>query len=306
MSGDGIGGATVLVTGASGFIGSHLCSRLVQMGCDVHGLSRKAGKLQAGVHSWVADIADFESVRNVVGTVKPEYTFHLAAEVTGDRSLQMVLPTLRSNLTGTVNLLTAAAETHCRRVVLAGSLEEPGDAQTVPCSPYAVAKGASSAYARMFHSLYQLPVVTARLFMVYGPGQADSNKLIPYVTLCLLRGESPLLSSGVRSVDWIYVSDVVEGLLATAVTPGIEGATVELGSGTLVTVRAVVETLAALIDSPAKPMFGARPDRPLERIRHARLTATQGSISWRPEVNLLEGLGKTVEWYREHLAVAHH
>jgi UDP-glucose 4-epimerase len=300
---DSIAGETVLVTGATGFIGSHLCSRLVQMGCEVHGLSRKARKRQVGVRCWAGDIADFETLRNIVSTVKPEYIFHLAAEVTGERSLEMMLPTLRSNLTGTVNLLTAAAESMCRRIVLAGSLEEPGDAQMIPCSPYAAAKGASSVYARMFHSLYQLPVATARLFMVYGPGQEDSNKLIPYVTLCLLRGESPQLGSGGRPVDWIYVSDVVEGLLATAMTPKIDGATVDLGSGTLVTVRAVVETLAALVDSPAKPMFGARPDRPLERIRHAQLTATQAAISWRPEVDLREGLRKTVEWYREQLAI---
>lgn len=295
-------GRTALVTGATGFIGSHLCNRLVQMGCEVHGVSRKAENRQAGVRYWLGDIVDFETVRNIVGTVKPEYVFHLAAEVTGERSLQVVLPTLRSNLTGTVNLLTAAAESQCRRIVHAGSLEEPDEAQMVPCSPYAAAKAASSGYAQMFHSLYRLPVVTARLFMVYGPGQRDSNKLIPYVTLCLLRGESPQLSSGGRPVDWIYVGDVVDGLLATAMSPKIEGTTVELGSGTLVTVRAMVEMLAAFVDSPAKPIFGARPDRPMERIRHAQLTATEAAISWRPEVSLREGLQKTVEWYREQLA----
>ena len=299
-----IAGGRVLVTGASGFIGSHLCRRLMQLGCEIHSVSRKPGKSEDGVRCWMADMADFDAVRRIVSLVRPKWIFHLASEVTGERSPQVVLPTFQSNLASTVNLLTSAAETQCRRIVLAGSLEESDDAQMTPCSPYAAAKSASSAYARMFHALYHLPVVTARLFMVYGPGQRDLKKLIPYVTLCLLRGESPQLGSGQRPVDWIYVSDVVEGLLATAAAPNIDGATVELGSGTLVTVRSVVETLAGLVSSPPKPAFGARPDRPMERIRHAQVAATQGLISWKPEVTLNDGLRKTVEWYREQLVIS--
>ncbi len=145
----------------------------------------------------------------------------------------MILPTFHSNLASTVNLLTMAAETGCRRVVLTGSLAEPDpkNGELFPSAPYAAAKWASSGYARMFHALYQFPVVIARVFMVYGPAQQDLTKLIPYVTLSLLRGETPKITSGDRLVDWVYVSDVVEGFVALGQAPGIDGETLDLGSG---------------------------------------------------------------------------
>src|SRR5271155_2900674 len=99
----------------------------------------------------------------------------------------------------------------------------------------------------MFSALYQTQVVVAKIFMVYGPGQSDHTKLIPYVTTSLLRGEAPKLSSGVRSVDWIYVDDVVEGLIRCAEAPGIDGRTIELGSGKMASIREVVQQLSELV-----------------------------------------------------------
>ena len=99
-------------------------------------------------------------------------------------------------------------------------------------SPYAAAKWAAAGYGRMFHSLYDTPVVILRPFMTYGPGQA-STKLIPAVTLALLRASGPRLSSGRHRSDWVYISDVIEGFVAAATVPGIEGKTIDLGSGTL-------------------------------------------------------------------------
>jgi UDP-glucose 4-epimerase len=170
----------------------------------------------------------------------------------------------------------------------------------VPCSPYAAAKWAANGYARMFHALYDTPVVVARLFMVYGPGQRDLRKLIPYVTLSLLRGEPPKLSSGRRPVDWIYVNDVVIGLLNLGNAPGVDGAVVDLGFGELVTTREVVEILRDIIGGP-QPEFGALPERPMERVKTADVDATYRMIGWKPAVSLREGLKKTVEWYQSQL-----
>lgn len=288
----------MLVTGATGFIGSHLCDRLLQTGNEVHGLSRKSAMSKNDVRWWTGDLSDFAEVRRIAGAIRPHYIFHLASEVTGDRSVDAVLPTFRSNLASTVNMLTAAAEFQPLRIVLVGSLEESETAESPACSPYAAAKWASSAYSRMFHALYQTPVVNARVFMVYGPGQRDLQKLIPYVTLSLLRNECPEITSGQRPVDWIYVADVVEGLIAAAAVPEIEGSTVELGSGTLTTVREIVETLTKIIDSSGKPIFGARPDRAMERVRCAQVAATYDQISWKPETSLADGLQRTVDSYQ--------
>jgi len=142
---------------------------------------------------------------NVGTVVAPDIIFHLASFVSGRRELEFVLPALRSNFLSTVNLLVCATTLGCRKVVLTGSLEEPeGDIESaVPApSPYAAAKGAASAYARMFYALYGTSVVTARLFMVYGPGQNDHKKLVPYVTRSLLKNQVAELMSGTREVDW--------------------------------------------------------------------------------------------------------
>jgi UDP-glucose 4-epimerase len=293
-----------LVTGASGFIGSHLCRRLGREKTEVHAVSRtkEAGK-RDGIQWWQGDVADEAKVRELVSAIKPDAIFHLASHVVGARDLAQVAPTFRSNLMSAVNLLSAASEVGCRRVILTGSLEEPtqDEASPVPCSPYAAAKWAASGYARMFHALYGLDVVILRVFMVYGPGQGDLRKLIPHVTLSLLRGESPKLSSGQRQVDWIYVDDVVEGFVAAAHAGDAAGQTIDIGSGKLVTVRAVVEHLGRLVNPEIKLGFGAVLERPLEQVRVADTGRTQAAIGWQPTVSLEKGLKQTVDWYARRL-----
>ena len=123
-------------------------------------------------------------------------------------------------------------------------MEEPerGDPNPVPSSPYAASKFASSAYARMFHALYGLPIVIARVFMVYGPGQKDHRKLVPYTILQALDGNTPELSSGVRMIDWIHVNDVVDGFAADGLQkPDLKGETVDLGSGHPHSIKEIVE-----------------------------------------------------------------
>jgi UDP-glucose 4-epimerase len=144
---------------------------------------------------------------------------------------------------------------------------EPDEELVTPSSPYAAATFASSAYVNMFHALYKTPVVTARIFMVYGPGQRDLRKLVPYVTLSLLRREKLSLTSGTRLVHWIYVQDVVDGLMAAARAPAAVGRAVDLGSGSFASVRDVASRLAAIIDPDIQLTFGGLSDRPLERVR---------------------------------------
>ncbi|WP_287453630.1 NAD(P)-dependent oxidoreductase [Leptolyngbya sp. UWPOB_LEPTO1] len=293
-----LSGAKILVTGASGFIGHHLCQKLQQSQAEVYGVSRVYRESSAAIRWLQGDVANFEEMRRVVTQVKPDVIFHLAGHVTGARGIDAVLSTLQGNLVSTVNLLTLMAELGGRRIVLAGSLEEPDAGETlVPSSPYAAAKWSSSAYAQMFQQLYQLPIVRTRLFLVYGPAQMNFDKLIPYVTLSLLRGEVPKLSSGQRQVDWIYVEDVVDGLIAAAQMPGIEGEMFDLGSGTLTSISSVVQHLTQLIDPRIQPVFGALNDRPMEQVRVAHLEASNTKLGWQPNVSLEQGLIKTVEWY---------
>ncbi len=296
-----VSGKRILVTGANGFIGAHLCRRLCQEGAEVHAVYRTRRPADAeGQRLWQADLAVLDSVKEVLGKAQPEIIFHLASHVKGAPGLEHVLPTFQSNLQSTVNLLTVAAETTRPRVVLTGSLAEPEaeKGEHFPSAPYAAAKWACTGYARMFHALYQLPTVVARVFMVYGPAQIDLTKLVPYVTLSLLQGKAPRISSGDRLVDWIYVSDVVNGFLALGEASNVDGATVDLGSGSLVSIREIVGRLATEIGNGVELEFGAIPDRPMEPVRTAQTADTFARIGWKPEVALPEGLKRTVEWYR--------
>jgi len=299
-------GRSVMVTGASGFIGSHLCERLRELGAVVHGISRTVRKDGIVSHWWQADLENEIAARQVIESIKPDIIFHLSSFVSGKRDIEFVLPALRSNFLSTVNLLVAATGAECPKVVLTGSLEEAeGDAATiVPASPYAAAKSAASSYAHMFHALYGTPVVSARLFMVYGPDQKDLTKLVPYVTLSLLRGELPQLRSGKREIDWIYVDDVVDAYLALASTLGIDGETVDVGSGELTSVRQVVEQLAEIIAPPLRPEFGSFADRAMERVRVADVDRVFKLTGWKPKTSLQRGLRQTVDWYAKTLAVA--
>jgi len=301
---NGVKGKRILVTGASGFIGAHLCRRLCQEGAEVHAVYRTQPPAPVErQHLWRADLAVIDSVKKIIGKIQPEIVFHLASHVKGAPGLEHVLPTFHSNLQSTVNLLTVAAETTCPRVVLTGSLAEPeiGQGEQFPAAPYAAAKWACTGYARMFHALYGLPTVIARVFMVYGPAQLDLTKLVPYVILSLLKGSSPKITSGHRLLDWIYVSDVVNGYLALAEDPNVVGTSVELGSGSLISIREIVERIANEVDNGIRPEFGALPDRPLEPKRIARIADTFARIRWKPEVTLSEGLKLTVAWYRREL-----
>ena len=295
-------GKKVLITGASGFIGSHLCRRLSESDVELHAISRvKRSECDSKLQWWQGDLSDSVMTREFVRAIQPDVIFHLASHVKGARSVGNVMPTFRSNLLSTVNILTVASEVGCRRIVLTNSLEEPdlGDPTSIPSSPYAAAKWASSGYARMFHALYQLPVVILRLFMVYGPAQQDLGKLIPYVTLCLLRGEVPKLTSGRRDVDWIYVDDVVDGIVAAAEASNVEGKTIDIGSGELVSIRNVVEYLVRLTNSTIQPVYGTLAERPLEQVRKANVAAALTQIGWKPKTRLREGLENTVNWFRE-------
>lgn len=294
----------VLVTGARGFIARHLCQRLSREGAEVFGAIRHASDEPDGHSEYQeTDLTDAAAVRRLVQNIRPDFVFHLASVVTGSRDRKFVLPTFQNNLSTTINLLVAIAEFGCSRMILAGSQETPS-AVSAPCSPYAASKLASSVYASMFHALYKTPVVTARIFMVYGPAQLDLTKLVPYVITSLLQSTPPRLSSGIRLVDWIYVDDVVGGLIAMAKAPGIDGQVIDLGSGVLTSIRDVVTELVRLTDSKVVPLFGAVPDRPLEVEAQANLQAAREYLDWEPSVSLTDGLRLTVQWYQERFSPA--
>ena len=294
-------GVRVLVTGASGFIGSHLVSRLISSGADVHAVSRRPASGPEGPAWHVADLTDYVACVELVGTVAPDVVFHLASTVTGARDLDLVLPVMAANQGTAVNLLTAVVKSApVARMVMAGSIEEPHRGQDVtPHSPYAAAKWAASAYARMFSALWDVRVSVLQIAMAYGPAQPDLTKLVPYATLALLRGDIPQLSSGTRLLDWVYVDDVVDALLRAAESDRAIGKVFDICSGRLVSIRDTVELLAMIVGGDARPEFGAAANRPMDHAQRGDPRVAEELLDWRASIALEEGLRKTVAWYAE-------
>lgn len=296
-------GQKVLVTGANGFLGAHLCRRLCAAGSVVHATSRKYQEgAPDGPRWWQGDVADYETAKRLVAEVKPDVIYHLSGLVSASPNIELALPTFHSLLASTINLLTLSKGTGCRRIILIASLTEPNASagEPVPASPYAAAKWAGSVYGRMFQRLYGTPCVMVRPFMVYGPGQ-DRKKLIPSVIDSVLRGEAPRLSSGKWQADWVYIDDVIEGFLMAAQAESVEGLTLDFGSGTLTTIREMVCKLVSLMDTTLSPIFGALPDRPFEPVRTAEAEETFARLGWRASTPLDLGLQKTITWYRDEM-----
>jgi UDP-glucose 4-epimerase len=299
----GFQGRRILVAGASGFIGRHLIRRLMQAGAEVLAVSRGCQSESTGPVRWCrADMRDLAAVKSIFNDINPEIVYQLCGHPDGNRDLRLVLPTLENDILTTVNLLLAAVEKPVRRFITTASLEEPVPGEP-PTSPYSAAKMSSVAYARMFHLLYEVPVVILRPFMTYGPEQPE-KKIIPYVIRSLLEGEVPKLGSGNRAVDWVYIDDVIDGFLAAAVSTGVEGGTFDLGTGEMVSIREVVNRLACLMESNVRPGFGALPERPFEQIRVADTENAKLRLAWQAKVSLNDGLAFTVDWWKQRISAS--
>ncbi len=295
----------VLVTGATGFIGWHLCRHLVSLGADVHGLSRSASAttLPDGCRPRAVDLSDLHAVRQAVTSVKPDVVFHLASSVDGRQERELVVPMMQANLVGAVHLALACSEAGGAHVVAVGSADEPLGRQEVAASPYAAAKAAAGAYFQMFHAVYGLPVVMVRPFLTYGPRQART-KLIPYAISMLLQQKAPLVSSGDRVCDFVHVTDVVRGLCRAALVTTQYGRTFDLGSGIGTTVRDLVSTLADLCGTSVRPDYAVTPERRDEPSRIADVATTASALGWTAQWSLRDGLADTVAAFQQGLQVS--
>ena len=293
-------GKKVLITGASGFIGSKLASYLVETGAKVYGISRSE-QMPGVIENWfIGDLSDSKFVDQIISKLRPDYVFHLASHVLGARDYKYVQSTFEDNFLTTLNLLNAVHKYSCKRLIIGGSFEGSVELSSpIPSSPYAAAKIASASYSKMFHKLYNTPVVIASIYMVYGPGQKDLSKLVPYVILESLEGRSPKLTSGTRMVDWIYIDDVAKGLLKLGIAPDVEGRTIDLGSGSSISTKQIVNKIIELIGTDIVPQFGTVPDRPFEQERDANFKEALSYIDWSPETSLEKGLKVTIDFYAE-------
>jgi nucleoside-diphosphate-sugar epimerase len=318
---DDLANARVLVTGATGFIGSHLVRRLVSLGAETHALTSTVSAVypvrlvdlrdQITVHG--GNLIDRSAMDAVVAAARPTHVFHLGAYTHVGKSWHRVDECIQANVQGTVNLLQALEGTGYRRFVYTGTSEIYGDidvpfredALVNPISPYSVGKYAGERYCRMFHQGHGWPIVMVRPFNAYGPAQTV-DRVIPEIIVRALRGQPLAMTQGRQTREFNFVEDLVEGFLLAGTVPGVEGELFNLGCGEEVSMRDLATTILDLLGNPVTPDFGALPDRPTEIWRmFCDNTRAREILGWKPGHSLSEGLDRTIAWYRSQLDDPH-
>jgi NAD dependent epimerase/dehydratase len=309
----------VLVTGAGGFIGSHLVERLVELGASVRALIHynalgSWGWLDYSPHRErieviMGDLADrdlvFQAARNV------EIVFHLGALIAIPYSYQAPSSYVRTNIEGTLNILLAARDLKVARLVHTSTSEVYGTARYVPIdenhplqgqSPYSATKIAADKLAEAFYCSYGVPVVIVRPFNTYGPRQS-TRAVIPTIISQCLNGDTIRLGHLHPTRDLNYVSDTVEGFIRAATADNVLGQTINLGSGREISIGNLALLIARLLGKQVQIITDERRRRP-EKSEVERLLADNSKakrlLGWEPRVSLEEGLLRTIDWMREH------
>lgn len=313
-----LAGKVVLVTGASGFIGSHLTRLLVREDSDVHAMTSTVSSmypdrlrdLRQDIQLHEANLTDRTAIGKLVRGIRPEVVLHLGAYTHVGKSWSRVDECVQSNVQGTVNLLEALADVGYERFVNTGTSEIYGSIDVPfheddcphPVSPYAVSKFAAEMFCRLGVTSHGWPIVMVRPFNAYGPAQSP-DRIIPEVIVRGLRGEPLPMTTGSQTREFNYVEDLAEGFLAAATAPGVEGALINLGCGEEVAIRDLATRILRVMGDPVEAEFGALPDRPIEIWRmYCDPARARQLLGWQPRHSLDEGLAKTVAWYRQELA----
>ncbi len=310
-------GTNVVVTGAGGFIGSHLVERLLELGANVTAFARYNSRNDAGflppaterLHIVLGDIRDPEAVREALSDAA--VVFHLAALVGIPYSYVHPVEVFDVNARGTLNVLVAAREAGLERVVITSTSEVYGTARYVPIderhpkqpqSPYSASKIAADAMALSFHAAYGLPVAVVRPFNTYGPRQSD-RAIIPTIASQALTRDEIRLGSLTPTRDFTFVTDTVEGFIRVAESD-VVAEEVNLGAGVEISIGELAARILAVTGRDVAVRHAEERERPrtseVDRLLSDNRKARE-LAGWQPRVSLDEGLRRTVEWVRGRL-----
>lgn len=318
-------GKAVLVTGAAGFIGSHLVERLVREGHRVRAFVRYNGRDDRGHLDRLpaeilreldvvrGDLKDPEAIRKAVAG--QAWVLHLGALIAIPYSYQNPLDVVQTNVQGTAHVLDAClASPALERVVLTSTSEVYGTALRVPIdethplqgqSPYAATKIGADALGLSYHRAFGLPVAILRPFNTFGPRQSARAIIPTIISQALVRPSIRLGSLDPRR-DLTYVADTVSGFLAIAACDAAIGRAVNIGRGSDVTIGELVERIAARLGKPIQVQTDADRVRPAASEVGRLLAGTElarGLWGWEPRYSLDEGLDATIAWVRENLGL---
>jgi nucleoside-diphosphate-sugar epimerase len=309
-------GKRILITGGAGFIGSRLAKELVGLGGRVWVLEKPEADL------WrLREIARKIKITRIQPPVlselqksltkeRPEIIFNLAARVDARQSIETLPDLMGENFLNTVNLLQAAAEIKPEKFIHFGTIEEYGSQNSPfveifresPISPYSLTKTMATHLALLFNKLLGLNVCVVRPAAVFGPGQG-LGMLIPNLILSCLNKKDFDLNPGNQLRDFIYVDDLVRGVLAAGAEKRSTGEIINLGSGGFNRVKDIVNKINELMGSPIKIHFGAQPYRPLDTMKfYLDSRKAKKLLGWQATTKIKEALKKTIAWYKENEA----
>ena len=310
---------TYVVTGAAGFIGSHIAERLLREGARVRVIDNLLTGKQANLNVLqslngdlsitIGSITEPKTLRALFQNA--DFVLHQAALPSVPRSIADPLETHRHCVTGTLNVLIAARDAGVKRVVYAASGaaygDQAGDTKVetmspAPISPYGVAKLTGEYYAAAFSHNYDLETVSLRYFNVFGPRQDPTSTYaaaIPKFITAMLRGERPAIyGDGTQSRDFTFVDNIVQGNLLACKAPRADGETINLANGGRILINDLVAQLNKIIGTNLAPIH--TDERPGD-IKHSRadIAKARDLLDFAPIVSFEAGLRRTVDWYRE-------
>jgi len=311
----------VLVTGAGGFIGSHLAERLLADGAEVRALVHynalgSAGWLDASsaredLEVMSGDVMDSDFMRGALRGC--ERVYHLAALIGIPYSYQAPRSYVRTNVEGTLNVLQAARDLGIARVVHTSTSEVYGSALSVPIdethplqgqSPYSASKIGADKMAEAYHRSFATPVVTVRPFNTFGPRQS-ARAVIPTIISQGLAGEVVRLGNTNPTRDFTYVADTVDGFVKAGAAEGVEGRTINLGTGREISIGDLVGLVGAALGKELTIEGEADRARPTDS-EVDRLLSDNGLagelLGWTPATSLEQGIAQTVDWVRDNAA----
>jgi len=305
--------ANYLVTGGAGFIGSHLCHRLVAEGHAVRVLdnlsSGKRENLPAGVDFMEGDLRDIDLLRQAVADV--EFVLHKAAIASVQVSVEQPLLEQEVNLVGMLRLLEAARAGGVRRLVFAASAAAYGmdpevpkreDMRPTPASPYALSKVAGEYYCRIYSEVFGLETVCLRYFNIFGPRQDPKSPYSGVISIFLdrmMRGEVPtIFGDGGQSRDFTYVDNVVAANLLACRATQAAGEIYNIGCAREISVNDLVRHLNQVLGTRLEPRYeeGRSGD---VRVSVADITRARAGLGYEPQVDFETGLARTVEWMQQ-------
>ena len=315
-------GAKVLVTGADGFIGSHLVERLVGEGAAVRAfclynsrgswgwLDEASRDVRAALDVRLGDVRDARFVEAAVAGT--EVVFHLAALIAIPYSYTAPESFVDTNVRGTLNVLEAARRAGVRRVVHTSTSEVYGTPEVLPIteahplnaqSPYAATKIAADQLAIAYHRSFDVPAMVLRPFNTYGPRQSQ-RAVLPTMIRQLLDGRREIrLGRLDPRRDLTFVADTVDAFVRAATAPGLEGRTIHLGTGTSHSIADLFELACRLVGSQARPVEDPerlRPDASEVMVLESDPARARELLGWEATTSLEAGLGRTIEWLRAH------